>query len=129
MKDVSSTLVELKRRGYKLGVITNSFADGRMKKKWLVDAGLNITWDSFTTSCETKFRKPDPEIYQHCLDDLNISPEEGVFVGHEREELEAATKLGITTIVYNGDPDAVAEYQMDEFSNLVYLTDPPNNKL
>ena len=49
-------------------------------------------------SAIVKCRKPDPKIYQMCLDRLKLSPEQTVFLDDLGMNLKTANKMGIHTI-------------------------------
>jgi putative hydrolase of the HAD superfamily len=46
-------------------------------------------------------RKPDRQIYEHMLTDLNIDPSHVLFVDDRVKNLDAAAKLGIQTVYYD----------------------------
>ncbi|WP_127353811.1 HAD family hydrolase [Actinacidiphila soli] len=62
-------------------------------------------WDAIVLSEQVGVRKPDPGIYQHTLDALQLAGEECVFVDDHAENLPPAQALGIRTIHHT---DAVA---------------------
>ena len=51
-------------------------------------------------SAEVGMKKPDPEVYQHVLDQLKLSADECIFIDDKPKNIEAANKLGIHGIVY-----------------------------
>jgi putative hydrolase of the HAD superfamily len=55
-------------------------------------------WDAIVLSEQVGVRKPDPGIYQHTLEALQLSGEECVFVDDHAENLPPAGALGIRTI-------------------------------
>jgi len=44
------------------------------------------------------YEKPHPKAYIKVLEYFKVKPEETLFVGHDREEIEGAKKVGIKTI-------------------------------
>ncbi len=119
---VPETLHRLKAAGIRLGVVTNTFDATSDKLEWFRRVGINSLWDSFATSCELKVCKPDPRIYLAALNPLGISPEQAAFVGHAAAELKGAKALGMTTIAFNRDNDAVtADYVISKFPELLEL--------
>lgn len=51
--------------------------------------------------------KPDPAIYQACLDRLNVASRKALFVDDRLENVEAAAQLGWQTLHFTGE-DVVA---------------------
>ncbi|MCK5827877.1 HAD family hydrolase, partial [Candidatus Bipolaricaulota bacterium] len=82
------TLDELKRRGYKLGIITDTYHSRELKLGWLREIGIDQVWDVFVSSCEEGVKKPNPAIYRTALDQLDLVPCEASFVGHKKSELD-----------------------------------------
>ena len=120
--DVPDTLHELKRRGYKLGIVTNTFNPPAEKMKWFKTVGIEKLWDAYADSCDLGVVKPDPRIYQAALDQIGIPPAEAAFVGHSQTELDGAKALGITTVRFNPDLDCqIADYTVPAFRDLLTL--------
>ena len=122
---VPETLLALKRAGFRLGIVTNTFDSTATKLEWFRRAGIDAVWDSFATSCELKLMKPQPGIYLAALAPLDLYPTQVAFVGHAQQELQGAKTLGMTTIAFNRDSDAVtADYTIASFSELKDVVRP-----
>ena len=100
---VAETLHDLKKSGFRLGIVTNTFNSKTEKLEWFRRIGIDQLWDSYANSCDLQLVKPDPEIYLAALEPLGISPANAAFVGHAQKELDGAKALGMTTIRFNGD--------------------------
>ncbi|HEV2146840.1 MAG TPA: HAD-IA family hydrolase [Longimicrobiaceae bacterium] len=74
----AETLEELRRRGYRLGVISN--ADGRVEAL-LESVGLRPHFDFVIDSARVGIEKPDPRIFRMGLERLGVAPEDAVYVG------------------------------------------------
>jgi len=65
---------------------------------------VNMNWlDYFKLkifSCEKKAAKPHPRIYEICLEELNMDPQQVLFVDDSTENINAAQKMGINTIIF-----------------------------
>ncbi|MEO3431473.1 HAD-IA family hydrolase [Pelagibius sp. CAU 1746] len=119
---VPETLHELKRNGFKLGIVTNTYNSKAEKFRWFRPLGIDTVWDSYANSCDLKVIKPEPEIYLAALEPLGLAPEQAAFVGHAQRELDGAKALGMTTIMFNPDPDCVeADHSIGSFSDLLNL--------
>jgi putative hydrolase of the HAD superfamily len=76
--DVEQTLVELRRRGYRLAICSNW---GWEIDAHLVQAGLLDLVDVALTSARVGARKPHPRIFSAVLDALDVPPTTALFVG------------------------------------------------
>jgi HAD superfamily hydrolase (TIGR01509 family) len=47
------------------------------------------------------YEKPHPKTYLTVLNYFKVKPKEAIFVGHDKEEMEGAKKLGIKTISFS----------------------------
>uniref|UniRef100_UPI003D09ABCB HAD family hydrolase n=1 Tax=Roseibium sp. TaxID=1936156 RepID=UPI003D09ABCB len=119
---VADTLHELKRRGFRLGIVTNTFNSREEKSVWFRTVGIHDIWDSYADSSELRVVKPAPEIYLAALAPLGVAPGNAAFVGHAQNELDGAKALGMTTILFNPDADAhKADHRATVFQDLLDL--------
>ena len=89
-------LKELKKRGFKIGLITNAFSDER---DFIRRSELFPYFDVPIISYEKGLCKPDPAIFLEMIKDLNVLPEECLFVGDGgSKELYAARGSGMQTL-------------------------------
>ncbi|PKO13536.1 MAG: hypothetical protein CVU39_18610 [Chloroflexi bacterium HGW-Chloroflexi-10] len=116
---VKDTLLELKRREFYLGIITDTANPISSKLAWFEDAGFGHIWDSIISSKEIGVRKPDPIIYQAALNQLNIESGQAVFVGHKKTEIEGAHSVGMQTIAFNYENGVESDFYIKEFSDLL----------
>ncbi len=116
---VPDTIIQLKERGYILGIITDTAMPFSKKLNWFDHHGFGHVWDSVISSKELGVRKPSPVLYQTALAQGGILPGEAVFVGHNAGELQGAQAVGMKTIAFNYEPDAVADVYLDRFSDLL----------
>lgn len=91
------TLEELRRRGYRLGVISN--ADGRAGEA-LDAVGLREHFELIVDSGLVGFDKPDPRIFHHALQQMGVEPEQAVYVGDIYEiDVRGARAAGMRPIL------------------------------
>ena len=89
-------LQDLRQKGIKTGLITNTFSDER---DLILKSPLYPLFDVTMISYEQGLSKPDPAIYQRMLDALKFNPEECLYVGDGgSRELYAAQALGMKAI-------------------------------
>ncbi|HIQ32202.1 MAG TPA: TIGR02253 family HAD-type hydrolase [Methanothermococcus okinawensis] len=95
--DTIKTLIELKKMGLKLGVVT----DGITIKQWekLIRLGIADFFDEVVTSEEYGLGKPNLEFYRYALKKMNLKGEEAVYVGDRIDrDIIPASKVGMHTI-------------------------------
>jgi putative hydrolase of the HAD superfamily len=123
--DARDVLAELRRRGLRLGAVTNRAFGGERFRADLRDAGLDIGWDAEAVSVEVGYLKPHPAIFQRALHDLGVAPAETVMVGNSlAEDVAGAQRVGITAAWRRGAPDAegvVPDYAFDELAELLRM--------
>lgn len=96
----------LRDDGYRLGLLTNSFAEFRPHLEAHIDFGL---FEVVIDSSEVGFRKPEPEIYALTTERLGVAPDDIVYLDDFLANIDGARAAGWTTI-HVTDPDtALAE--------------------
>lgn len=93
------TLSELKRRGFKIGILSNTTAlSHHVIKKF----GVLELVDEVVFSCDVGYLKPDPRIFRCLLNIMGLSTKEVYMVGDKiTTDLLGAMILNIDTIYYN----------------------------
>jgi putative hydrolase of the HAD superfamily len=99
------TLEELRRRGYRLGVISN--ADGRVEAL-LESVGLRPHFELVIDSGEVGIDKPDPRIFHLAAERMGVQPAETLYVGDIYEiDVQGARAAGMEAILI--DPQSSRE--------------------
>lgn len=119
---VAQTLAALKQRGYLLGIITDTANPVHVKLRWFEKGNFGNVWDSIISSQEMGVRKPHPDIYLAALQQLGLTAQEAIFVGHKASELEGARQVGMKTVAFNYDQNAEADCYIENFSELLDLS-------
>lgn len=84
---------------YQLGIISDAFTDARDKVRRWVSRDL---FDVLVFSAEEKVCKPDPRIFRKALRELDVDPEQALFIDDRRTNVEGARQLGIHALHYQG---------------------------
>lgn len=89
-------MTELKRRGYKLGIIANQNLGAKERlKKW----DLFQYFDVIAISAELGMEKPDLAIFKRALREADCLPQNAAMVGDRLDnDIVPANKLGMPTI-------------------------------
>ncbi|MEH6348419.1 MAG: HAD family hydrolase [Bermanella sp.] len=101
-EDSPPTLIKLKKKGIKIGLISNLASPYRRPVK---DLELEKYFDVIVFSCELGVAKPDPEIYKFALTKLGSAADETLMVGDSfKADIEGPANAGITGLhlVRNG---------------------------
>jgi putative hydrolase of the HAD superfamily len=89
-------ITRIRGSGRRVAALTNNWAhEGAGGSE--TDALRNL-FDVFVESSKLGLRKPDPRIYEHVCNALEILPSEAVFLDDIGRNLKTARELGMTTI-------------------------------
>jgi putative hydrolase of the HAD superfamily len=123
--DVAPSLTELKRRGLKLGVISNF--DSRLYDV-LSASELDRFFDSVHVSTRVGAAKPDPAIFRAALNYHAVEARQAWHVGDNlREDVEGAMAIGINTILLDRDSrfaENAPAIRITSLNQLVTLFEP-----
>lgn len=123
--DAVTTLLELRRRGFLLGTITNRAFGGDRFRADLRDAGLDIGWDVEAVSVEIGYLKPHAAIFRHALKELRVEPGAALMVGNSlAEDVAGAQAVGMLAAWRRSAVDAegvVPDFQFDQLAQLLAL--------
>ncbi len=109
MAGVLPALAELAAMGVRLGALSDSEHPAGQLRRLLARLGLEKYFSSVVSSRDLGETKPSPACYQASLAALGLSPSEAAFVGHDAIELAGAARIGMATIAFNFEADAVAD--------------------
>ena len=85
-----------------LGLISNGRSEGQRKK--LSSTGIARFFDAVVISEEVGVKKPNPLIFEACLEALRIYPNEAAYVGdNPSNDIEPAMNLGMKAIWLKND--------------------------
>ncbi len=125
------SLLTLRDRGYRLGIITNGLAVKQWEK--LIRLGLQHFFHSVTISEEVGCEKPDAAIFDQACQQLGVTPEVSAFVGNDpRKDIAGANRAGMTSIrVLKGkyrdktpaNEDEIADFRITGLGDLIDLCD------
>lgn len=97
---LADTLATLRARGYRLGLVSNTFVDGAIHDRHLALHGLLEFFPVRVYSSAVGYRKPDPRIFRTALDRLNATANEAMFVGDlVKTDIVGAKRAGMVTVL------------------------------
>lgn len=129
---VTVTLMELIKRGLRLGVIS----DAPRREAWLRLCYLNLhhVFDVVVTFEDTGERKPSQAPFERVLDLLGVEPREAIMVGDWPErDVEGALQVGMRTAFARygdtfGTVNSGADYDLDDVHELLGIVEELNGK-
>lgn len=115
------TLAQLKRRGFRLGIITDTMYPVEWKMRRMEKVGVAEFIDIVACSTVLGAHKPDPVVYSYALHQAGVEPHEAIFVGHLGIELDGAHQAKMITVAIYYDPGSKADYYCDSITELINL--------
>lgn len=95
---VISWVEKLKIKGIKTGVLSNMPLE---PGEYVYE---NFNWidlfDSVVFSCKVGFVKPEIEIYNYCINSLNVEPARALLIDDDKQNIEGAEKAGLKTFLF-----------------------------
>lgn len=102
--DVKSTVIELHKRGYTLGIIANTITETEIPD-WLETDGLTGYFKAVVLSSKVGYRKPGPEIYWEAARRVGFEPSQCVYVGDNPvRDVEGGRKAGYGMLIVLHEP-------------------------
>lgn len=102
--------------------LVSNFDHPRFVTDLFASHDMNRFFDCITISGEIDLHKPDPQIFYHTMEKLNLNPEEVVHVGDTSDDTDGAAAAGITPILIDRNY-AESGLQVD------YSKNTENNKI
>jgi HAD superfamily hydrolase (TIGR01509 family) len=108
--DINSDTIKLikglHKLDYRLAILSNMTIDTLVylkKAAWIKYFSVRVF------SCEEKTSKPDEKIYRSILSRLGEEPEKSLFIDDSRDNISAAKKVGLNTILYENHRQLINE--------------------
>jgi HAD superfamily hydrolase (TIGR01549 family) len=103
--DAKEVVVELTRRGYKLGILSNTITE-REIPEWLEQDGLSQYFPTVVLSSIFGHRKPGPEIYWEAARRAGVEPAQAVYVAdNPSRDVPGSRRAGFGMIIIMGTPE------------------------
>ena len=121
-EDVRRTLPQLKEAGYILAVISNR---DKPFQDVLDDHGIGEFFDFSLAAGEVNAFKPEPEVFQHALGRVSLSPKEAIYVGDNYyADVVGSRRAGLQPVLYDPigifpDPDCATIKSFDELNFII----------
>lgn len=119
---ISEIIDKLKRLGFKLGIVTSRYKNAHQT---LEAAGIQNTFDVIITADDVTRSKPDPQGIFLALKSLKLKPNQALFVGDAKADIEMGKNAEVKTVavtygfggkdIKNSNPD----YVIDDIGKLL----------
>lgn len=107
--DAVSTILELYRRGYTLGIIANTVTETEIPD-WQVSAGVVHCFKTTILSSKVRLRKPDPEIYHLACRCIGSHEADCAYVGDNPvRDVEGTQAAGFGCMIRIDEPDTLSK--------------------
>lgn len=107
--DVKSTLIELDRRGYTMGIIANTITETEIPD-WMVEDGVAHLFKTVLLSSKVRLRKPDPAIYLLACRAIDKAPENCAYVGDNPiRDVQGTREAGYGLMIRIDEPDTLVQ--------------------
>lgn len=104
---VLQAIRRLRGHGYRVGALTNTwFSDDGLYDRV---SALREEFDVFVESCRVGMRKPEPRIYALACRELEVRPDQSVFLDDIGGNLRPARALGMNTIKVEDPASALGQ--------------------
>ncbi|SFV71095.1 Predicted phosphatase [hydrothermal vent metagenome] len=98
-KGISELLEKLKKKGFKLAIATNSYRNSTIES--LSYLKILDYFDSLACYDDVGRGKPAPDMLEKNLKDLDITPQEAIFIGDSERDLLASKSANIDYVMIN----------------------------
>lgn len=99
-------LLAFRRAGLALGIVSNTFVPGEVLDRHLAQLGLLEHFPVRVYSCDVRYRKPDPRIFQIALGRLGVAGPDTMFVGDKiNADVAGAEEMEMISVLK--DPSGV----------------------
>lgn len=107
--DAKSTIVELHRRGYLLGILANTITETEIPD-WMFADRVTGYFKTIILSSKVRVRKPDPAIYLLAARVIGVEPARCAYVGDNPiRDVEGAQAAGFGMMILFNEPATLAK--------------------
>lgn len=107
--DAKATVIELDRRGYKLGIIANTITETEIPD-WMESDGVKEYFRVVVLSSKVGLRKPNPEIYWLASRLMGVEPGKCAYLGDNPiRDVEGTRAAGYGMMILFEEPATIAK--------------------
>ena len=114
---VKETIIELHRRGYKLGLIANTITETEIPD-WMEEDGIREYFSTVILSSVVALRKPNPEIYLMAAREIGVDPAKCAYLGdNPLRDIQGTREAGYGMMILIEEPDTLRKMPEDVVIN------------
>ena len=102
IEGMNEVVFDLKKRGYGIYLLSNASV---MQREYWSNVECSSVFDGVVVSAFEHVMKPEEKIYRILLERYGLKAEECVFIDDRKANIEAAQKLGMKGIVFDGSAE------------------------
>lgn len=107
--DATSTIIELHKRGYLLGIIANTITETEIPD-WMEAEGISGYFKAVVLSSKVRIRKPNPEIYWEAARRIGVEPAKCAYLGDNPvRDVEGTRAAGFGMMIVFLEPATLAK--------------------
>ncbi len=107
--DVNSTIIELDRRGYRLGILANTITETEIPD-WMEREGIRKYFKAVVLSSKVRYRKPGTEIYHEAARRIGVEPARCAYLGDNPiRDVEGTVAAGFGMMIIMEEPGGPAK--------------------
>lgn len=128
-KDAVYVLGELRRRGYRLGIIADYDDHIRDKRGVIERSPIGSLFDVIVLGgADHPTTKPDPSIFSYACEKIGCKPSEAIMVGDSSDDSVGAERAGLTSVIIQQDKIRVGHYSIKDLMELLNVLDRINSR-
>ena len=123
-EDIYNTLLRIKEKGYKIGVISNTCYYDEVMIECFKHAKIYDLIDDFTFSYSLRIGKPQRAIFEKALYKMGVKASEAIMVGDNlKSDIRPALELGMKTVWLNSkrsenDSGIIPDYEIRNLKDI-----------
>jgi putative hydrolase of the HAD superfamily len=104
--DVLNLVFSLRKRGYRVGLLSNVT---KRRAQFIRELGIYDLFDPVLLSCDLGVEKPNPQVFHILCERLCMLPKDIILIDNKPETIAAAQKFGLQSIHYESLDDLKKE--------------------
>lgn len=103
-QEVISAIKKLKENNIKVLLMSNTIPE---TEQMILGLNFDKLFDGLIMSAQDQMVKPQPEIFQYAIEKYNLNPLETLMIDDKQENLDAAAKQGIHTLLVDNTEETL----------------------
>lgn len=117
---VNFVLKKLKRHGYRLAILSDTFLTKKELLEILKNAKIDYElFDEIFTSHDIKILKPNKNAYRTVSKHFRVELKRTIFIGHAKDEIEGAKRNRLLTFGINPEKDSNPDFEVENLKEIL----------